>query len=441
LGVNWLVPHGFFYSYDGYRKFDAGKSFFFQDDDFPYFKDFAAYTERIGSKLGQAESLNHVCVLFPVSVFRSLLPGETKLAEEVREKLFNCVQSLLDRQIQFDLADEETLLNAKLKNNLIQCGRQQYNTIVLPQFDGLETPETKAVIDKYQSSVPVLKHPDEISGLPPLAGLVRLSPEDHKLMVTVKENGDGILVYIFNNGAVSRIFEAEFMKSCDGAYFFDAESGNYSEITKNGGKYKFAVGGFEAVVLEFRKKALHCPQYAIPGNLPVKEYAFEKSPIWDYTPPGEGWRAAIHRWDIAISGKGINEFAENRLFCLTREIIGTELPHMKTQRPRPIFDISPEVPSIYPVKMEFSTEFTLSEDTAKEDLLLVFENDTFAGSYQLFVNNRQINKSTIKRQRIYDPWNRVAEISEYCQPGTNMVRILWEEAGEFDGLRSSIYIR
>jgi hypothetical protein len=441
LGVNWLVPHGFFYSYDGYRKFDAGKSFFFQDDDFPYFKDFAAYAERIGSKLGQAESLNHVCVLFPVSVFRSLLPGETKLAEEVREKLFNCVQSLLDRQIQFDLADEETLMNAKLENNLIKCGRQQYNTIVLPQFDGLETPDIKAVIDKYQSSVPVLKYPDEISGLPSLAGLVRLSPGDHGLMATVKENRDGILVYIFNNSEAPCTFEAEPVKPCAGGYLFDAESGIYYGISAEKDKYLFTVGGFEAVIIEFREKAFSCSPYIMPEDLPVKEYDFEKNPAWDYVPPGEGWLTAIHRWDIAISGKGINEFAKNRLFCLAREIIGTELPHMKDQRPRPIFDTVPEIPSVYPVRMDFSAKFELPMETTEKKLLLVFENDTFAGSYQLFVNNRQIDKSTIKRQRIYDPWNRVAEISEYCQPGTNMVRILWEEADEFDGLRSSIYIR
>ena len=441
LGVNWLVPHGFFYSYDGYRKFDAGKSFFFQDSDFPCFKDFAAYAERIGSKLGQAESLNHVCVLFPVSVFRSLLPGETKLAEEVREKLFNCVQSLIDRQIQFDLADEETLLEAGLENKLIKCGRQTYDAVILPQFDGLETPETTAVIDKYKNSVPVLKYPDEIAALPALAKILRLSPEDHKLMVTVKKNRDGILAYIFNNGDVPCIFEAEVMKPCAGVYLFDAESGTYSEILAEKGKYRFAIGGFDAVIVEFRQKTFDCPLYIIPENLPVKEYNFEKKPEWDYLPPGEGWLAAVHRWDIAIGGKRINEHVKNRLFCLAREVIGTELPHLKNQRPRPIFDTVSEIPSVYPVKMEFSAEFKLPEAVAAEKLLLVFENDTFAGDYHLFINEREVAENTVQRQRIYDAWNNIAEVGKYCRAGNNTIRVLWECAGEFDGLRSSIYIK
>ena len=437
LGVNWLVPHGFFYSYDGHRKFDAGKSFFFQDEKFSHFKDFAAYAERIGSKLGQAKSLNHVCILFPVSIFRSLLPAEREIAEEVQGKLFNCVQALIDGHVQFDLADEETLLKAELENNIIKCGKQRYDTIVLPQFDGLETPETKAVVDKYKAVISIVKYPE----LPSFAKIIELSPDNQNLMMTVKENSYGILVYIFNNNPAPKMLEAESMQSCAGCYFFDVESGTYSEILKNEDKYQFAISGFEAVILEFRKKQLDCPLYIMPVNLKVKEYDFEKNPEWNYTPPGEGWLAAIHRWDIAISGNGISELAKYHLFCLAKEIVGTESPHMKTQRPRPIFDTVPEISSIYPLKMEFSAKFKLPEDATKKELLLVFENDTFAGDYQLFINDQELDKNTIRRQRIYDPMNNIAEFKKYCHPGNNVIRVIWEQASEFDGLRSSIYIK
>ncbi|MCK4982585.1 MAG: hypothetical protein KAS17_06655, partial [Victivallaceae bacterium] len=437
LGVNWLVPHGFFYSYDGYRKFDAGKSFFFQHEDFSNFKDFAAYAERVGSKLGQAKSLNHVCIIFPVSVFRSLLPAEREVAEEVREKLFNCVQTLINEHVQFDLADEETLLNAELENNLIKCGKQRYDTIVLPQFDGLETLETKAVIDKYKGFIPIVKYPE----MPLFEKIIKLSPDDQNLMLTVKENDDGILAYIFNNSKIPRVLEAEAKQSCAGCYFFSTESGTYSEMSAEDGKYQFAIGGFEAVILEFREKELDCIPYVMPENLQIKEYDFEKNPEWDYMPPGEGWLAAVHRWNIAINGSGIRKFAKNHLFCLTRELIGTEFPHIKIQRPRPIFDTVPEVTSIYPLKMEFSTKFNLPKNAVEKELLLVFENDTFAGDYQLFINEQEIDKNTIRRQRIYDPWNNIVKIKKYCRDGNNTIRILWEQANEFNGLRSSIYIK
>jgi hypothetical protein len=37
--------------------------------------------------------------------------------------------------------------------------------------------------------------------------------------------------------------------------------------------------------------------------------------------------------------------------------------------------------------------------------------------------------------------NKVIAINQYCHAGENIISILWEKAGEFDGLRSSIYIK
>jgi hypothetical protein len=73
-------------------------------------------------------------------------------------------------------------------------------------------------------------------------------------------------------------------------------------------------------------------------------------------------------------------------------------------------------------------------------LFLVFESDTFSGNYQLFINDQQFDKGSIRRQRIYDPWNYVAAIKKHCHSGSNTLKIVWAQAGEFDGLRSSIYI-
>ena len=114
---------------------------------------------------------------------------------------------------------------------------------------------------------------------------------------------------------------------------------------------------------------------------------------------------------------------------------------MKNQRPRPIFDCSPTVASIYPLHAEFSAEFSLPQEAFKKNLLLVFENDTFSGDCRIFVNDKELNKDEIKRALVYDAWNLTANITKLCVAGKNIIRIVWEQAGEFDGLRSSIYIR
>ena len=136
LGVNWLVPHGFHYSYDGFRKDDAGKSFFFQSPNYTHFHEFAAYAARLGFKLGESRSLTSLCVLFPESVFRSLFQAEYDLAVELREKLYECTQFLIDHHIQFEFTDEATLAKAEVQDGKFTCGKRTYGTLLLPfEFD------------------------------------------------------------------------------------------------------------------------------------------------------------------------------------------------------------------------------------------------------------------------------------------------------------------
>ncbi|MFA6815215.1 MAG: glycosyl hydrolase [Lentisphaeria bacterium] len=441
LGINWLVPHGFFYSYDGYRKFDAGRSFFFQHEDFKEFKSFADYAECIGGKLGRAKSFNHVCVLLPVSVFRQLLPGEEKLAEKIRAHLFDCVQFLLDQQVQFDLADEETLMKSELENGAIQCGEQRYDRIILVDFENVRSNEVAAVVAKFRSAVSVIKYPEETLQLPALAGVAELSVKNNSLMAMVKQNADGNLLYVFNNQAAPQVLQVKSKKSCAGCYFLCLNTGDYSEIKQDNGEYSFAVGGFDAAIIEFRKKTLGCPIYKMPENLPVKEYEYEKNALWDYNPPGEGWVAAVHRWTIEISGNGIYKSGQKNRFCLARDLMGTEHPYAKKEWARPIFDIALDVPSVFPVTMTFSADFIVSKEDCDSKLQLVFEKDTFAGDCQVFINGKEVDQTQINGQKIYDVMNQVVAICGYCCPGSNSIRLLWKKAKEFDGLRSSVYIK
>ena len=453
LGITWLVPHGFYYSYDGYRKYDAGKSFFFQDEEFAGFKQFATYAQNTGYKLGESKSLNHVCILFPITALRSLFPAERSLAESIRAQLYDCVQMLLNNRVQFDLADEATLCGSRIEAGKIHCGRQQYDTVInLSPASQLFSPEIQAELTAIKGQgVKIIESMEEIAALPQGAGIIELTEGVNNVYgynaplkyqwLTVKENNDGIIVYIFNNNAEPGLFDIKFNRKCAGACLYDASADTYAEILMKNGSCSYAAGGFEAAILEFRKETITCSKYKMPENLKRRDYAFETAPAWDYTPPGDGWLAALHRWNIRINGGNISKEFNDQPFAIVRDIIGTELPHMKNQRPRPIFDCSPTVASIYPLHVEFSTEFSLSQDAFVKDLLLVFENDTFSGDCRLFINDKELKRDEIKRALVYDAWNLTAKVNQFCAAGKNIIRIVWEQAGEFDGMRSSIYIR
>jgi hypothetical protein len=132
LGINWAVPHGFHYSYDGLRKDDAGKSFFFQSPDYPEFHKFGAFAADLGFRLGESRSTADICVLYPEGEFRKLFPAEPELALEKTEALYRCNQFLLQNQIQFEFADENTLRNARITPDGFICGKKFYRHLILP---------------------------------------------------------------------------------------------------------------------------------------------------------------------------------------------------------------------------------------------------------------------------------------------------------------------
>ena len=164
LGVTYLVPHGFHYSYDGYRKDDAGKSFFFQDPQYENFHLFADYIARLGFKLGEAKSMAQVCILYPAAAFRQLIPAERKLAEELRGKLYDCVQFMFDNHIQFELADEDALNASNIEKGIVHCGKCSYSTIVAP-FPELDTESLELLKKLEGQGVEVVRFPGEAESL------------------------------------------------------------------------------------------------------------------------------------------------------------------------------------------------------------------------------------------------------------------------------------
>ena len=426
LGVNWLVPHGFHYSYDGFRKDDAGKSFFFQSPNYTHFHEFAAYAARLGFKLGESRSLTSLCVLFPESVFRSLFQAEYDLAVELREKLYECTQFLIDHHIQFEFTDEATLAKAEVQDGKFTCGKRTYGTLLLPfEFD------SDTVRSLQSRHIPVLHFPQDMESLKERDGYSLKSIDGKadaaRLMAQYRRNENGRLLYIFNNQDQHGTFRLNLETPPQGGiYLYDAETDSYSRC----GDGIFALAPFDAVILELRDKPLECPEYLLPQTRKQQDFDYMKHPQWDYIPDLPGIVAALRDWEIKFNEKGLGKHR----YTLLRELTGTDLHNPKMMHPRPIFDRAPETPSIYPAKTSFTARFELE----KTDCILVAESETFAGNAKIELNGREI--PPFRRRRIYDPWNIVSDVSGLCRKGANELKITWEEAGEFDGLTSMVYL-
>jgi hypothetical protein len=74
-----------------------------------------------------------------------------------------------------------------------------------------------------------------------------------------------------------------------------------------------------------------------------------------------------------------------------------------------------------------------------EKILFVCENDTFQGDCRILINGNELKRGSLHRKTIYDTFNLAADVSSFLKAGKNKVRIEWSSAGEFDGLKSSVY--
>ncbi len=430
LGVNWLVPHGFHYSYDGRRKDDAGKSFFFQSPDYPRFHRFGAYAARLGYLLGESRSHTRLCVLYPEKTFRRLIPGQRTEAIDKREQLYDCLQFLLDHQLQFDLTDEQSLQQANFSNGHFQCGNCTYDKLLLPfQIEN----ECLGKLDINQ--IPVLKFPEDTQRLLDDPDFKFLEAENgadaEDLMIQYRRNAAGRLLYVFNNRNLLRrlrlvLFTAPEVQR----YLYDIESDTRMCLDNPDTVLELAPYG--ALVIELRTQVLTDAvpyRAATPAQL---DLSFLSQPEWDYMPPVSGLLYAFRDWNWLFNGQDYGL----RRYALLREVAGTTGNYPKIMHPRPIFDQAPPVPVPYPGNLQLSATFQLQEISGR--LLLLAENGSFAGKKEVCLNGKPL--PAFSRRRVYDPWNIVSEITSLCQIGENHLTITWPDAGEFDGLNSMLYL-
>ncbi len=446
LGITWLVPHGFFYSIDGFRKDDAGKAFSFQDPHYADFPAFAAYAARLGSVLAEADHCARTAVLYQMSAFWQELPANLPAAEALRDRLYAVNQRLLSAQVEFDWVDEETLLAGRAGGGAVACGRETYTSIILP-FPERSGRKVEACLAKLrEAGVAVIAADAEGNFVEEAkaAGAVwtAIAPADsdsrtEDLMALRKRRGKREILYLYNNSARPGRFRLA-RPPARHAYVYDAEAGTTAGLRPGEEGLSIVLDGYQARLFLFSDRRLpNGGDYTMPAQGRAVEFAFDTQPQWDYQPPGEVL-AAISRWNLRIEGQGGRREVTDQRYCLLRDVLGTELAYLREHVCRPQFDRAPIAPSLYPVRATFQAAFGIQD--AARPARLVFESETLSGRADLRLNGRPLDLAGARRERVYDPCNLVLDVTGLLRPGPNVLEIEFAEAGESDGLKSLLYI-
>ncbi len=428
MDVNFMVPHGFFYAYGGDRKFDAGKSFFFQDPHFPEFPAYAREIANAGKLLSEYGSAAKVCLLSPTYGFYANMPANREGAVALRDKLFSVVKTLFEEHIEFDVTDCTALSAAKVQDGGVRIGKKTYDTVLC-------IPDTSAPMLAFYSSlrekgIPLTEAGD-LAALKKYALPLSVGFGSKKdLFVLQKRKKGEKLWFFYNNCAESVSFRADFGEK--NLFVFDPSGGNSFSVAPG---TEIRLRGFGAAILLASKTPKDCPAYQTDSSVTEGQrtvYEYETEPQWEYQPPVPVERILTDYDAVFENGRFRRELRGVKYERL-RYLLGTDERGIKKERAG--FDFAEIPPAIYPVRAEFTCRF---EGKGLKNAALLFEEEGLVGKYQIFINGREAGAPVPKR--VYDLTNLVLDISALVVDGQNELKIVFPQAGEFDGINSAIYV-
>ena len=242
MGANTSVPHGFYYGTAGYRKYDAGKSFFFQDPDFKDFPKFVKFADEYGKLLSAHKPMANTLLVAPNWEFAAL--SEEGCAK-LNEKLLSAVKVLTENHIEFDITDcnyvekhfgkGKATVGIKTYDNIVYVSGG--SSVMNPIYERLTSTAANLFVFDGENGFDIsrLKELSIATELIPLLG-------DDKDIFTFRKSGEeGDCIFLFNNTAEPTRVK---IKTGEYAALYDLEKSGWLSVSTQGGYAEISFEGY-----------------------------------------------------------------------------------------------------------------------------------------------------------------------------------------------------
>lgn len=145
-GINMMLPHAFYSSVAGDRKWECPPSLFFQNYYWKYFKKYSDFVKRLSFILTQGHHVCPVAVYYPITTQYELLqPDCIKKCQEIDKLFVDVSNRLLDYQFDYDYINDDAFEKAEIIDKLLAIGDEKYKAIVLVEIANLPAGTVKAL--------------------------------------------------------------------------------------------------------------------------------------------------------------------------------------------------------------------------------------------------------------------------------------------------------
>jgi hypothetical protein len=426
MGANTAVPHGFYYGSAGYRKYDAGKSFFFQDPDFKDFPKFSQFTDAYGRLLSAHKPTAKTLLVEPNWEFAAL--SEDGCAK-LNEKLLMAVKALTEAHIEFDITDcnyvekhfgeGKAVVGIKTYDNVVYVNGG--SSVMNPIYERLQKTDVELFVFENEESFDIQR----LKGLSVTTEFIGILGDDKDILTFRKTADDGDCIFLFNNTAEPTRVKVK--TDGDGA-LYDLEKDGWLLVNSTDGYCELSMEGYAFHALKISSSVETLGEY-VPATYEKKILPHEEDEQWTYLPPVDV-KAVVKNYDLTVCHKGEETVLKNVRAGQLYELYAGD-------NRRILIDALNDATVIkdnYPVNATFTASF--SADSATR---MLFETETFVGNARIFLNGTEIQKGDIQSVNVYDFKNLEVDVSKLIKTGNNVLEVVFTGGTEKDGIIGEIY--
>lgn len=147
-GINMLVPHAFYSSIEGERKWECPPSQFFQNPYWKFYSRFSDYVRRLSYVLSQGSHVADIAMYYPLSTaYDMITPDNWGKVIEVDKLVQQVTFALLDNQYDFDFVNDEVVLDGSIDNGAMCIRDEKYRILLLPGCTNLKYEVLDKILD------------------------------------------------------------------------------------------------------------------------------------------------------------------------------------------------------------------------------------------------------------------------------------------------------
>jgi hypothetical protein len=329
LGINFLCPHAFYYSMEGFRKHDSPPSQFFQATYWPYYRHFSDYVARLSLLMRAGRHVAQAALFYPQDVFwESFKAGQEDAQDRRLADQFDLYASeLLKCHVDYDIVTAQFINMDTTREGVLKINDEEYELIILPAVPGFPDALLDALAQFYQKggklllSAPASEEllnrlqslPSSQGAFAVLSGDLKsalqklLIPDvriDHREVTHIHREMDGRHIYFFASDSGQALDVRLEIRALGKIEQWDLETGEIThiraEITKDGYtriKWCFPPHGSLVIVVSPKLEPLK--------KKPITEKGAEiqMEAIWEFTCSSPN-ALPLDRWDLRITTKG-----------------------------------------------------------------------------------------------------------------------------------------